>query len=376
MKWRGNFFLGILNNMQMILIKRGSVETGDSPYKDFDKDFNEVLKLLDSHQTDNPRCNVEKSEWNANVQELMTAYESLPRHIVNPSFQPNADSARSPFSPTNVCSEIIRRNLFKSPKVQAREIVAEDVSEESPSEAATESSDNCNSVELTELKERLLKTDAKKSREERGKVVDYIVANKDVLAHNKCLLCGYEFTLFKNLYKHYRNIKCTKPTNIRKKPEKKGSVKPVGGRPTSIPVVVDKTGVQLTQEEEDIVDTSVIEHYDETESILTFICHPLEIDVCDSLPDNQGREREREDIFEEVIDESRSHRSRSPVLSDESNTQVGARTLSTPIKPGLQQSLGVESPVLRIEEYLRNLPDPHLRYTPKQNSWSVKPGWK
>ena len=52
--------------------------------------------------------------------------------------------------------------------------------------------------------------------------------------------------------------------------------------------------------------------------------------------------------------------------SDESDSQVCARTLSTPIKPELLRSLGVESPVIRTEEYLRNLPDPRLTYTPKE----------
>ena len=293
--------------MQMILIKRGSVETSDSPYKDFDKEFNEVLKLLHSHQTAYPKCNVEESEWDASVQELITAYESLPSHIVNPIFQPNSDSTRSPFAPTKLRSEIIKRNLFISPKAQATEREVEEVTEESSivHKAATESCDNSNSAEMAELKERLLRTDVKKSREARGKVVDDIVANKDVLAHSKCLLCGYEFTLFKNLYKHYRNVKCTKPTNIKKKPEKKGSIKPVGSRPTSKPEVSRGRVVVESDQEEDIVESSVFEpDYDaETNSILTFISHPVEIDVGDSLPHNQGREREREDILEEVIDE-------------------------------------------------------------------------
>ena len=52
--------------------------------------------------------------------------------------------------------------------------------------------------------------------------------------------------------------------------------------------------------------------------------------------------------------------------SDESDTPVGVRPISTPIKPQLLQSLGVESPVLRVEEYLKNLPDPRLRFTPKE----------
>ena len=73
----------------------------------------------------------------------------------------------------------------------------------------------------------------------------------------------------------------------------------------------------------------------------------------------------------------RSDRSGSPVSkrfkriqralsgSDESDTPVSARPLTTPIKPGLLRSLGVESPVIRTEEYLKNLPDPNLRYTLK-----------
>ena len=351
MKWRGNYFLGILNNMQMILIKRGSVETDDSPYKNFDNDFDEVLKLLDSHQLANPRCNIEESRWDANVEELRNAYESLPRHIVNPLFQPNKDSARSPFAPTNVRSEKLRRNLFKSPTVKTREILAEEVTEDSPidheaaaeevtdespsdHEGARESSANSDSGELTKLKERLLKTDAKKSREARGKVVDYIVSNKDVLGHNKCLLCGHEFTLSKNLYKHYRNVNCTKHTNIRKKPEIKGSVKPVDSRPTSKPLVrkgrvesaepqseleepiagpsgvsreigVFRSAEPQSDEEEDIVETSVIEQDDDAEknSVLTFISQPEEIHVGESFPHNQGTEREIEDIFEDNIDE-------------------------------------------------------------------------
>ena len=169
--------------MQMILIKRGSVETSDSPYKDFDKEFNEVLKLLHSHQTAYPKCNVEESEWDASVQELITAYESLPSHIVNPIFQPNSDSTRSPFAPTKLRSEIIKRNLFISPKAQATEREVEEVTEESSivHKAATESCDNSNSAEMAELKERLLRTDVKKSREARGKVVDDIVANSESL---------------------------------------------------------------------------------------------------------------------------------------------------------------------------------------------------
>ena len=361
----------------MILIKRGSVETDDSPYKNFDKDFDEVLKLLDSHQLANPRCNIEESRWDANVEELRNAYESLPRHIVNPLFQPNKDSARSPFAPTNVRSEKLRRNLFKSPTVKTREILAEEVTEDSPidheaaaeevtdespsdHEGARESSANSDSGELTKLKERLLKTDAKKSREARGKVVDYIVSNKDVLGHNKCLLCGHEFTLSKNLYKHYRNVNCTKHTNIRKKPEIKGSVKPVDSRPTSKPLVrkgrvesaepqseleepiagpsgvnseravirsaepqsdrgeaiagpsgvsreigVFRSAEPQSDEEEDIVETSVIEQDDDAEknSVLTFISQPEEIHVGESFPHNQGTEREIEDIFEDNIDE-------------------------------------------------------------------------
>ena len=359
----------------MILIKRGSVETDDSPYKNFDNDFDEVLKLLDSHQLANPRCNIEESRWDANVEELRNAYESLPRHIVNPLFQPNKDSARSPFAPTNVRSEKLRRNLFKSPTVKTREILAEEVTEDSPidheaaaeevtdespsdHEGATESSSD--SGELTKLKERLLKTDAKKSREARGKVVDYIVSNKDVLGHNKCLLCGHEFSLSKNLYKHYRNVNCTKHTNIRKKPEIKGSVKPVDSRPTSKPLVrkgrvesaepqseleepiagpsginseravirsaepqsdrgeaiagpsgvsreigVFRSAEPQSDEEEDIVETSVIEQDDDAEknSVLTFISQPEEIHVGESFPHNQGTEREIEDIFEDNIDE-------------------------------------------------------------------------
>ena len=251
--------------MQRQLMKRGSVETNDSPYKDFDKDFNEVLKLLHSHQKDNPKCNVEESEWDARVHELMTAFENLPSIIVNSVYQPNIDSTRSPFAPKGR-GEAIKRNLFKSPLVQVRERAVEeyksaedregmDVDEDSESLVA-EGPSNSISAEMTELKERLLRTDVKTSREERGKVVDDIVANKDVLAHSKCLVCGYEFSLFKNLNKHYRNVKCKKPTNIKKKPENKGSIKPVASRPTSKPVVsrervaVESAETQSDQAEE------------------------------------------------------------------------------------------------------------------------------
>ena len=72
-------------------------------------------------------------------------------------------------------------------------------------------------------------------------------------------------------------------------------------------------------------------------------------------------------------DESRSpvrkhfKRIQRPVSSsDEGDTPVNSRPFSTPIKPDLLQSLGVESPVIRTEEYLKNLPDPRLRYTPKE----------
>ena len=412
MKWRGNYFLGILNNMQMILIKRGSVETDDSPYKNFDKDFDEVLKLLDSHQLANPRCNIEESRWDANVEELRNAYESLPRHIVNPLFQPNKDSARSPFAPSNVRSENLRRNLFKSPTVKTREILAEEVTEDSPidheaaaeevtdespsdHEGARESSANSDSGELTKLKERLLKTDAKRSREARGKVVDYIVSNKDVLGHNKCLLCGHEFSLSKNLYKHYRNVNCTKHKNIRKKPENKGRVKPVDSRPTSKPLVrkgrvesaepqseleepiagpsginseravirsaepqsdrgeaiagpsgvsreigVFRSAEPQSDEEEDIVETSVIEEDDDAEknSILTFIfSHPEEINDGDSFPHNQGTERETEDIFEDSIDERErlveevGETRQFMNIAYNSNNETVCQTLSAPL---------------------------------------------
>ena len=58
--------------------------------------------------------------------------------------------------------------------------------------------------------------------------------------------------------------------------------------------------------------------------------------------------------------------SSSDESSDEGDTPVNSRPISTPIKPELLQRLGVESPVIRTEEYLKNLPDPRLRYTPKE----------
>ena len=59
----------------------------------------------------------------------------------------------------------------------------EEVTEESSivHKAATESCDNSNSAEMAELKEKLLRTDVKKSREARDKVVDDIVANSESL---------------------------------------------------------------------------------------------------------------------------------------------------------------------------------------------------
>ena len=105
-------------------MKRGSVQTNETPYKDFDNDFNLVLQLLRSHQIDNPKCNVQESEWDTGIQQLLTAFESLPSIIVNSVYQPNIDSNRSPFAPKGR-GESIKRNLFKSPKVQVRERAVE-----------------------------------------------------------------------------------------------------------------------------------------------------------------------------------------------------------------------------------------------------------
>ena len=98
---------------------------------------------------------------------------------MNPVFQPNSDSTRSPFAPTKFRSEVIKRNLFKSPQVKVTEIAVKeyesaessddreglDVDEDSES-LVVEGPGNSNSEEMIKFKQRLLDTDDKKSKKE------------------------------------------------------------------------------------------------------------------------------------------------------------------------------------------------------------------
>ena len=253
----------------------------------------------------NPKCNVEESEWDERVQELRSAFETLPSIIVNSVYQPNIDSTLSPFAPKGR-GESIKRNLFKSPKVQVRERAVEesesaedreglDVDEDRES-LVDEGPSNSLSKEMINFKERLLDTasvEAKRSGA-RKKVVDYFKKNLDVLNHYNCLLCGYETPWRKNLYRHYNNASnCRTPALLTKITNQKGSVKPVSSRPTSKPVVsrervavesaephsnqedkvVEREEVESAEPHSDqegqVVDTSIIEDDTETNSILT-----------------------------------------------------------------------------------------------------------
>ena len=105
------------------------------------------------------------------------------------------------FAPTKFRSEVIKRNLFKSPQVKVTERAVKefesaessddregldvdedreglDVDEDSKS-LVVEGPGNSNSEEMIKFKQRLLDTDDKKSKKEgaRKKVVDYLKNN-------------------------------------------------------------------------------------------------------------------------------------------------------------------------------------------------------
>ena len=334
--------------MQRQLMKRGSVQTNETPYKDFDNDFNLVLQLLRSHQIDNPKCNVQESEWDTGIQQLLTAFESLPSIIVNSVYQPNIDSNRSPFAPKGR-GESIKRNLFKSPKVQVRERAVEAAESAESAENIENLDDNEDSEsdegpskslskEMIDFKQRLLETasvEAKRSGA-RKKVVDFFKKNLHVLNHYSCLLCGYQTPWRKNLYRHYNNASnCRTPALSTKITKKKGSVssrpvvikervavdsaqhqsdheEPIAG-PSGVrrerelvrsaeDKVVEREEVQSAETQEDqVVNTSINEEDTETNSILSDLnSYHQEIDDSDLIPRVHERERDEE---EECIDE-------------------------------------------------------------------------
>ena len=114
---RSSIFSGTCGLVQEHLRVSGRVNLKVSPFKDFDKRFAELWKLLNNHQKFYPKCKVPKSDWDASVNACRDTINLIPIEIVNTLYTSNAGPIPSPFARTPAMKprrSAVRRNLFES----------------------------------------------------------------------------------------------------------------------------------------------------------------------------------------------------------------------------------------------------------------------